>query len=73
MGKNKKKRNKPYTGADAAIIKPIITHIEAANRSKIGQWFFENKKLVKTIAIAAGIVVFVVVIVFGIVRLVTGT
>lgn len=72
MGKNKKKRNKIYTGADAAITKPIITRIEAANRSKIGQWWFENKKALKPILIAAGIVIFIVVIIIEIVHVSTG-
>lgn len=72
MGKNKKKRNKTYTGADAAITKPIITRIEAANRSKIGQWWFENKKALKPILIAVGIVIFIVVIIFEIIHVSTG-
>ena len=72
MGKNKKKRNKIYTGADAAITKPIITRIEAANRSKIGQWWFENKKTLKPILIAAGIVIFIAVIIIEIVHISTG-
>ena len=72
MGKNKKKRNKIYTGADAAITKPIITRIEAANRSRIGQWWFENKKALKPILIATGIVIFIVVIIIEIVHVSTG-
>jgi len=72
MGKNKKKRNKIYTGADAAITKPIITRIEAVNRSKIGQWWFDNKKMLKPILIVIGIVIFIIVIILEIIHVSTG-
>jgi len=72
MAKNKKKRNKIYTGAEAAITKPIITRITAANRSKIGQWWFDNKKIAKPVLIAIGVVAFIVVMIIEIVRLSSG-
>ena len=73
MGKNKKKRNKVYTGADAAVVRPIITRISATNRSKIGQWIFEHKKIIKTVLIACGIVIFIVIIIFGIINISSGS
>lgn len=69
MAKNKKKRNKSYTGADAAITKPVITKISAVNRSKVGQWWFDNKKVAKPILIISGIVVFIVIIILQIIQL----
>ena len=72
MSKHKKKRNKVYTGADAAITRPIITHIEAANRSKIGQWWFDHKKVYKPIMITSGIVIFVIIMIIEIVRIASG-
>jgi len=72
MAKNKKKRNKIYTGAEAAITKPIITRITAANRSKIGQWWFDNKKIAKPILIAIGVVAFIIIMIIEIVRLSSG-
>ena len=72
MAKNKKKRNKVYTGAEAALTKPIITRITAANRSKIGQWWFDNKKIAKPILIAIGVVTFIVIMIIEIVRLSSG-
>ena len=72
MTKHKKKRNKVYTGMDAAITKPIITRIEAANRSKIGQWWFERKTALKPILITAGVVVFVIILIIEIVHITTG-
>lgn len=73
MAKNKKKRNKVYTGVDAAITKPIITKISAANRSKLGQWWFERKKTVKPILITSGVVIFIIIIIFQIVRITSGS
>lgn len=72
MAKHKKKRNKVYTGIDAAVTKPIITRIEAANRSRIGQWWFEHKKVYKPILITTGIVIFVIIMIIEIVRIASG-
>ncbi|MEI7917832.1 MAG: hypothetical protein WCH58_00420 [Candidatus Saccharibacteria bacterium] len=72
MSKNKKKRNKQYTGVDAAITKPVITRISAVNRSKPAQWWFDNKTRLKPILITAGIAVFVIIIIAQIVKLASG-
>jgi hypothetical protein len=72
MSKNKKKRNKVYTGADAAVVKPIITRIEAVNRSRIGQFWFERKKLLKPVLITSGIAIAVIILVLQIVSLANG-
>lgn len=53
--KTKKKRNKPYRGADAAMTRPSVTRISAANRSKLGQWWFEHKRIAKPIIITVAI------------------
>ena len=47
MAKTKKKRNKKYTGADAADARPTIIRVQAANRGKLGQWLFERRALLK--------------------------
>jgi hypothetical protein len=73
MAKHKKKRNKIYTGADAAMTKPVITHISAVNRNKPAQWWFDHKKIAKPILITAGIIIFVIIIVIEIVRIATGS
>jgi len=72
MGKNKKKRNKSYTGVDAAVTKPVITKISAVNRSRIGQWWFDNKKVVKPVLITAGVVLGIIVLIVEIIRIATG-
>lgn len=72
MGKNKKKRNKIYAGTDAAITKPVITRIEAVQRSKIGQFWFDKKQILKPILITSGIVIAVIILVVQIVRIASG-
>jgi hypothetical protein len=72
MSKNKKKRNKVYTGADAAITKPVITRIEAVQRSKIGQFWFERKKMIKPILITSGIIIAAIILILQSIRIATG-
>ena len=72
MAKHKKKRNKVYTGVDAAMTKPVITKISAVNRNKPAQWWFDHKKIAKPILIASGVGVLVIVIIFEIIRLIAG-
>ena len=73
MARRKKKRNKVYTGADAALDKPVITRISAVNRSKPKQWWFDNKKVAKPILIISGVVILIVIIVFEIIRIASGS
>mgnify|MGYP003588711787 FL=1 len=69
MAKVKKKRNKKYTGADAAATRPTITRVQAVNRSKLGQWLFENQKMLKMIRNVLLIGLIVAIIVSGIISL----
>ena len=69
MAKVKKKRNKKYTGADAAATRPTITRVQAVNRSKLGQWLFENKKMLKMIRNVLLIGLVIAIIVSGIISL----
>jgi hypothetical protein len=72
MKKQKKKRNKAYTGVDAATDRPVITRISAANRNKIAQWWFEHKRIMKPVLIAAGVVLVLVVLILEIVHIASG-
>lgn len=69
MSKQKKKRNKAYTGVDAAHTRPTVTRIAAINRSKSGQWWFDHKRIVRIGAIAAGILLVLVILIIGLVGL----
>ncbi len=60
MAKQKKKRTKVYTGQDAAVTKPSVIRISAANRNKLQQWWFDNKRIAKP-AIIAGVVAIIVI------------
>jgi len=72
MSKHKKKRNKVYTGVDAAMTKPVITKISAVNRNKPAQWWFDHKKIAKPILIASGVGIVVIVIIVEIIKIATG-
>ena len=69
MAKVKKKRNKKYTGANAAATRPTITRVQAVNRGKLGQWLFENQKMLKMIRNVLLIGLIVAIIISGIVSL----
>lgn len=69
MAKSKKKRNKKYSGADAATTRPTITRVQAVNRSRLGQWAHERKRLIKTAGGIALVAVVIALVVSGIVSL----
>jgi hypothetical protein len=73
MAKQKKKRTKVYTGADAADAKPVITRISAVNRSKLGQWWFDRKKFLRPILIAAVVILVVGWLLFELIRIISGS
>ncbi len=67
--KVKKKRNKVYTGADAAVTRPTITKISAVHRSGFGQWWFDHKRVAKPIIWTTVIVAAIVWLVIELVRI----
>ena len=69
--KPKKKRNKQYTGMDAAMTRPSVTRIQAANRNKVSQWWFERKRIAKPIIIAVIVIAVIVWLAFELVRITT--
>jgi len=70
--KQRKKRNKAYTGADAALTRPVVTKISAVNRSKPGQWWFDHKKIARPIIIAVLIVAAIIILIIELVRIASG-
>lgn len=70
MAKQKKKRNKKYTGADAAMTRPSITRVQAVNRSKLGQWWHDRKRVVKPILIIAAVALVVIWLIIELVRII---
>ena len=73
MSKQKKKRNKVYSGADASLNRPIITHLEAADRNKLSQWWFDRKRTLKPILITSGVVILVVWFIFEMIHVFSGS
>lgn len=68
--KQKKKRNKQYRGVDAAINQPVVTRISAANRSKIGQWWFERKRVLKPVLIGVAVLLILVWLIYELTRMI---
>lgn len=69
MAKVKKKRNKKYSGVDAANNRPTVIKMQAVSRSKFGQWFYERKTIIKTGGIILLVVAAIVIVISGIVSL----
>lgn len=73
MVKQKKKRTKKYSGTDAAVTRPVVTRMTAANRSNLGQWWFERKRILKPVLITAGIATLLVWLTIEIIRIANGS
>ena len=73
MVKQKKKRTKKYSGADAAVTRPVVTRVTAVNRSKFDQWWFERKKILKPVLITAGIATLLVWLIAETIRITSGS
>ncbi len=69
MVKQKKKRNKTYSGSGASITRPTITKVSAVNRGRVGQWWYDNKRIAKPALITSGVIALIVVIIFEALRL----
>lgn len=68
MAKQKKKRNKPYRGSDAANVRPSIIRVDAVKRNKLQLWWNDNKRLYKPVAIAVLVVIVIVMLVIELFR-----
>ena len=72
MAKQKKKRNKVYTGQDAAVTHATVTRISAANRNKLQQWWFDKKRIAKPVLIGTAIALVVIWLLIELIRVVSG-
>jgi hypothetical protein len=70
MAKQKKKRTKKYSGVDAAMSRPSVTRVEAVQRSAFGHWWFEKKRIIRPIAIAALVVLIIGWLIYELIRLI---
>lgn len=69
MAKQKKKRNKQYTGSGAAARINSVTRIEAVHRSKPKQWWHDNKRIAKPVLTAAAIAFVIIIILYELIRI----
>ena len=69
MAKQKKKRTKKYSGADAKQVAPQVMRVSAEDRSPAKEWWIEHKQIVKIGGIGAAIVSGISVTVIGIISL----
>lgn len=70
MAKQKKKRNKQYSGANASSKQPIITRVQAVKRNPVSQWWLEKKQIAKPILIAAAVAIVVIWLIFELLRII---
>ena len=73
MSKQKKKRSKKYTGADAAITRPSVTRVKAVKRTKLQQWWLDRRRTLKPALIAVIVVSAFIWLITEIVRLASGS
>lgn len=72
MTKQKKKRNKVYSGTDAKVTRPSVTHLTAENRGVVQQWWFEKKRFAKPVLIATAVAIVVIWLIVELVRTING-
>lgn len=72
MSKQKKKRNKVYTGAGSSAVKPRAIRVEAVQRNKYQLWWHERKRVVKPVAIGTLVVTLLAWLLYELLRLVLG-
>lgn len=67
--KQKKKRNKKYSGADARVTTPQVTRVSAEERSALKEWWLNYGRMVRLLGIAAGAVLVLGLVIVGIIGL----
>lgn len=72
MGKQKKKRNKAYRGADARQSQSII-RVTAEERGAIKEWWLAHGRTTKISAIIGGGALFAIWVISELLRLISGT
>ncbi len=72
MSKQKKKRNKQYTGAGSNAVRPQTIRVEAVQRNKAQLWWHERKRVLKPALIAVVVITIVVWLLFELFRVMFG-
>ncbi|MGK2896636.1 MAG: hypothetical protein ACSLEY_03490 [Candidatus Saccharimonadales bacterium] len=69
MSKQKKKRNKVYTGVGAKVTQSTVVRVEAVKRNKTSQWWHDRKKFVRPVATIVGVIALVIILLSGLLQL----
>lgn len=69
MTKQKKKRNKKYTGIDSSIKKSSTVRISAVNRSKTSQWINDHRTAIRFVGGIVLVFIIIVLVISGIISL----
>ena len=72
MSKQKKKRNKTYTGAGSNAVRPKTIRVEAVQRNKYQLWWHERKSIIKPVLIGTAVITILAWLVYELLRLVFG-
>lgn len=70
MAKQKKKRNKPYTGAGSTAVRPQTIRVEAVQRNRAQLWWHERKRILKPALITTVVVAAIVYLLFELLRVI---
>jgi len=72
MSKQKKKRNKAYTGAGSNAARPQTIRIEAVQRNRAQLWWHERKRVLKPVLITTAVVIVVAYLLYELLSLIFG-
>lgn len=67
--KQKKKRNKTYSGTGAKQTQPQVIRVEAIKRSRGAQWWHDNRSRIRLGAAIVLVVVVLLLVIIGIIQL----
>ena len=70
MAKQKKKRNKRYTGADAKSSIPTLVRVQAEDRGALKEWWVTYGKIVKILGGVIGVLLALVIVIIGIIGMI---
>lgn len=72
MSKQKKKRNKVYTGAGSNAVRPKTIRVEAVQRGRMQLWWHERKRVLKPILIGTAVITVLAWLVYELLALIFG-
>ena len=65
--KQKKRRTKKYSGADAKLSTPQVVRVSAEERSRLREWWLTYGQLTKAVGAIVGVIAVIIILVIGII------